>query len=122
MTTSTTPDACAGVVQVIVVAFTTVTAVAAVPPNVTASEPPLTKPVPVMVTAVPPDPGPWFGERAAVIVGPLAVSVTAGGGEGTGEGRGGGGAEGGGFGGEGGGAGGGGGVWECCPPFGSELV
>ena len=57
-TTSTTPDACGGVVQVIVVALTTVTAVAAMPPNVTPSDPPLTKPLPVMVTAVPPEPGP----------------------------------------------------------------
>ena len=56
--TSTTPEACGGVVQVMVVAFTTVTAVAAIPPNVTASDPPLTKPLPVMVTAVPPAPGP----------------------------------------------------------------
>ena len=47
------------------------------PPKVTPSDPPLTKPVPVMVTAVPPEPGPEFGESAAVMVGPLAVSVTA---------------------------------------------
>jgi hypothetical protein len=57
-TTSTTPEACGGVKQVIVVELTNETAFAAMPPKVTASDPPLTKPVPVMVTAVPPDPGP----------------------------------------------------------------
>ena len=50
--TLTAPAACEGVVAVIVVALTTVTAVAAVPPMVTVG--PAMKPVPVIVTAVPP--------------------------------------------------------------------
>ena len=49
----------AGVVAVMVVAFPTVTAVAAVPPIVTAVAP--VKPVPVMVTACPPASGPDDG-------------------------------------------------------------
>ena len=40
-------------------AETTVTALAGVPPNDTAE--PAVKPVPVMVTDVPPPGGPWFG-------------------------------------------------------------
>ena len=58
-TTSTAPGACAGVVAVIVVSFTTVTPVAGVPPRVTPVVP--VKPVPVMVTAVPPVSGPLAG-------------------------------------------------------------
>ena len=46
------PKLPAGLVAVMVVAFTTVTAVAAVPLNVTAVVP--MKPLPVMVTACPP--------------------------------------------------------------------
>src|SRR5262249_23978754 len=46
------PAACAGEVAVIVVALTTVTAVAAVPPTVTVA--PARKPVPVIVRLVPP--------------------------------------------------------------------
>ena len=49
----------AGVVAVMVVAFTTVTAVAAVPPNVTAVAP--VKLVPVRVTDCPPASGPDVG-------------------------------------------------------------
>ena len=51
-TTLTAPVACAGVVAVIEVLFTTVTPVAAVPPSFTVA--PARKPVPVIVTAVPP--------------------------------------------------------------------
>jgi hypothetical protein len=47
------------VVAVIVVLFTTVTPVAAVPPKVTVA--PAAKFVPVMVTAVPPAGGPLLG-------------------------------------------------------------
>ena len=70
-TTLTAPAACAAVVAVIEVLFTTVTPVAAVPPRLTAA--PLKKPVPVMVIAVPP----------AVVpeVGVIAVTVGAGFGE-----------------------------------------
>jgi len=57
--TVTAPTLPAGVVAVIVVAFTTVTPVAAAPPNVTVA--PAAKFVPVMVTAVPPAVGPLFG-------------------------------------------------------------
>jgi len=56
-----------GVVAVIVVAFTTITAVAAVPPIVTAVAP--VKPVPVRVTACPPASGPDDG-LMDVTVGP----------------------------------------------------
>ena len=57
--TSTVPVP-AGEVAVIVVAETTVKPVAAVAPNVTAVAP--VKLVPVMVTVVPPPPGPEVGE------------------------------------------------------------
>jgi hypothetical protein len=53
---------------VIVVAFTTVTPVAAVPPNVTVA--PAVKPVPVIVALVPPAAGPEVG----------AIELTVGGG------------------------------------------
>jgi hypothetical protein len=49
-----------GVAAVILVALTTVTPVATVPPMVTVA--PLIKPVPVMVTLVPPVAGPLLGE------------------------------------------------------------
>jgi hypothetical protein len=62
------PAACAGVVAVIVVAFTTVTPVAAVPPNVTVA--PLTKPVPLIVTLVPPAVGPLVGAIPLTVGGP----------------------------------------------------
>jgi hypothetical protein len=58
--TVTAPADPAGVVAVMVVLFTTATLVAAALPNVTVA--PLTKLVPVMVTAVPPATGPAFGE------------------------------------------------------------
>ena len=61
------PKLPAGLVAVMVVAFTTVTAVAAVPLNVTAVAP--VKPVPVMVTDCPPASGPDDG-LIAVAVGP----------------------------------------------------
>ena len=51
-TTSTAPAAWAGVVAVIDVLLTMVTPVAAVPPSFTVA--PVRKPVPAMVTAVPP--------------------------------------------------------------------
>jgi hypothetical protein len=57
--TITAPDACAGVVAVMVLAFTTVTPVAAVPPNVTVA--PAAKFVPVIVTAVSPPVDPLLG-------------------------------------------------------------
>jgi len=51
-TTLTARAPCVAVVAVIVVLFTTVTPVADVPPRLTVA--PVRKPVPVMVTAVPP--------------------------------------------------------------------
>ena len=60
-TTFTAPAACAGVIAVMVVALTTTTLVAAVPPNVTAVAP--VKLVPVMVTLVPPAVGPGSERR-----------------------------------------------------------
>src|SRR5262249_41081923 len=57
--TVTAPAAPAGVVAVICVPLTTTTFVAAAPANVTVA--PLTKFVPVMVTAVPPAAGPLLG-------------------------------------------------------------
>src|SRR5262245_24386314 len=61
-TTSTTPAARAGVRAVIVLALTTVTPVAAVPPKVTVA--PEAKAVPVKVTAVAPTGLPVFGVTA----------------------------------------------------------
>jgi hypothetical protein len=58
-TTLAAPAAPAGVVAVMVVALTTVTPVAAVPPKVTLVAP--VKPVPRMITLVPPAMGPEFG-------------------------------------------------------------
>src|SRR6266852_5745820 len=58
-TTFTAPAACAAVVAVICVALTTTTFVAPVPPNVAVV--PVTKFVPVMVTAVPPAAAPLLG-------------------------------------------------------------
>ena len=70
-TTLTAPAACAAVVAVIDVLFTTVTPVAAVPPRLTVA--PAKNPVPVIVTGVPP----------AVVpdVGVIPVTVGAGFGE-----------------------------------------
>ena len=59
-TTFTVPATCAAVVAVIVVVFTTLTPLAAVPPRLTVA--PARKPVPVIVTAVPPAVVPDVGE------------------------------------------------------------
>ena len=64
-TTLTAPAACAGAVAVIEVAFTTFTPVAAVPPKLTAV--PVRKPVPVIVTAVPPLVLPEDGETLVTV-------------------------------------------------------
>ena len=64
-TTSTVPNACAGVVAVIEVALTTETPVAAVPPMVTEVAP--IKSVPVMVTTVPPAIGPVGGATLVTV-------------------------------------------------------
>src|SRR5581483_5829634 len=61
----TAPAACAGVVAVIVVLFATATFVAALPPNVTVA--PLAKPVPVIVTDVPPAVVPELGEMPLTV-------------------------------------------------------
>ena len=58
-TTLTAPAECAGAVDVIDVLFTTVTPVAAVPPKLTVA--PERKPVPAIVTAVPPFADPVLG-------------------------------------------------------------
>ena len=63
--TFTAPAACAGVVAVIVVLFTTVTPVAGVPPTLTVA--PAKNPVPVIVTAVPPAAVPEFGAMEATV-------------------------------------------------------
>jgi hypothetical protein len=63
--TVTAPALPAGVVAVIVVLFTTDTAVAAVPPNETVA--PDAKFVPVIVTAVPPAAGPLFGDTLVTV-------------------------------------------------------
>jgi hypothetical protein len=63
--TSTDPAACAGVVAVIAALLTTVTLGAAMPPKVTVA--PLTKFVPVIVTAVPPLVPPELGETLAIV-------------------------------------------------------
>ena len=59
-TTVAEPAECEGVVVVMVVLLTTVTPVAAVPPRLTVA--PDKKPVPVIVTAVPPLTEPEVGE------------------------------------------------------------
>ena len=68
-TTLTIPAVCAGVTAVIVVAFATLTFVAAVPPTVTVA--PSTKFVPVIVTDVPPAVVPVFGETDVTVGAPL---------------------------------------------------
>ena len=70
-TTLTDPAVCAGVVAVIDVLPTTFTLVAAVPPRLTVA--PARKPVPVMVTAVPPATGPAFGLIEATVGAGLLV-------------------------------------------------
>ena len=64
-TTFTAPAAWAGVVAVMEVLLTHVTLLAGVVPKVTVA--PDTKPVPVMVTAVPPLAGPELGEIAVTV-------------------------------------------------------
>ena len=64
-TTLVAPDECAGVVAVIEVLLTTVTPVADVPPIFT--DAPERKPVPVIVTAVPPEVAPDVGEIAVTL-------------------------------------------------------
>jgi len=64
-TTLTAPAAWAGVTEVIVVLFVTETFVAATPPKETVA--PDTKPVPVIVTDVPPFVVPLFGEIADTV-------------------------------------------------------
>jgi len=63
------PAACAGVVAVIDVLPTTFTDVAAVPPRLTVA--PARKPVPAMVTEVPPDTVPVVGVIDATVGGGL---------------------------------------------------
>ena len=58
------PVTAAGVAAVICVSLSTVKEPAGTPPKVTASTP--VKPVPVMVTDVPPATGPWFGATVAM--------------------------------------------------------
>jgi hypothetical protein len=58
--TLTSPASCGGVVAVIVVEFTTATLVAGTLPNATVT--PVLKPVPTIVTDVPPASGPNAGE------------------------------------------------------------
>ena len=72
--TSTVPEP-AGLVAVIDVALFTVTPVAAVEPNATVS--PDAKPVPVMVTVVPPATGPLVGLTALTATGGTYVNVSA---------------------------------------------
>ena len=72
-TTFTAPAACAGVVAVIDVLLTTVTPVAAVPPRLDRRSS-CRKPVPLIVTAVPPAVVPVLGEiEFTVGAGLLAV-------------------------------------------------
>ena len=76
--TLTAPAAWAGVFAVMVVELTTTTFVAAEPPKVTVA--PAWKPVPLMVTGVPPRYGPLFGVTdVTVTAGGAAVTVTFGG-------------------------------------------
>ena len=72
-TTLTKPLVCAGVSAVIVVLPTTFTLVAAVPPKATVA--PAAKPVPEIVTAVPPAVEPDVGERPLIIGAVFGVAV-----------------------------------------------
>jgi hypothetical protein len=65
MITLTAPAACAGVVAVIDVPLTTTTVVAAAPPMLTVA--PLTKFVPLIVTAVPPAVDPVAGDTPVTV-------------------------------------------------------
>src|SRR5881394_1053069 len=74
--TPTAPGACAGVVAVIVVAFTTVTPVALVPPTLTVA--PALNPVPLIVIAVPPTVDPDGGATPVTVgAGPRYVNAFA---------------------------------------------
>ena len=68
-TTSAVPAACAGVVAVSWVALTTLRPVAEVPPTVTVAL--ASKPVPVIVIAVPPAAGPEVGLTALTVGGAM---------------------------------------------------
>ena len=70
----TAPAECAGVVAVIEVELTTVTPVADVPPKLTVA--PAAKPVPVMVTDVPPLVVPEVGEIALTVGAGAVLSAT----------------------------------------------
>src|ERR1051325_8136568 len=72
--TSTVPGACAGLIAVIDVALTTTTLVAAVPPIVTLA--PVWKPLPVIVTWVPPRIEPMLGTMPEIVIDGAAVTVT----------------------------------------------
>ncbi|MNM52521.1 hypothetical protein D3C81_636000 [compost metagenome] len=74
-TTFTTPALPAGEVAVMVVALTTVTAKPLLLPNFSAVTP--VKPVPVMVTAVPPLLGPVAGVTAVMVGGGWALMARA---------------------------------------------
>ncbi len=65
MTTSTTPAGCAGAIAVMVVSLITTTVGDGTPSNVTPVAP--VKPVPVMVTSVPPDSEPSSGTSVVTI-------------------------------------------------------
>ena len=67
--TSTVPDAPAGLTAVISVSDTCVNDVAALPPNLTAVAP--DNPQPVMITVVPPVPGPDVGTTSATTGAPV---------------------------------------------------
>ena len=72
-TTFWAPAVPAGVVAVMVVELVTLIPVAAPPPMVTVA--PITKLVPVMVTLVPPDVGPEFGEIPVIVGRPTTVNA-----------------------------------------------
>src|SRR5688572_15859003 len=65
----TVPVTCAGATAVRVVALWRTTLVAATPPTVTARAPPATKPLPVMVSGVPPAVGPVCGVTPETVIG-----------------------------------------------------
>jgi len=66
--TFTAPTGFAGVTQVISVVDTTTTDVAATPPKVTVPPDVQVVPVPKIVTAVPPEVGPKFGDMVSAAV------------------------------------------------------
>ena len=75
VTASTGPDCSAGDFAVIEVALETVYDVAAIPPKYTLVAP--VKPVPVMITLVPPAAGPVFGLTLVTVGGPSKVNWSA---------------------------------------------